>query len=323
MSTFLTAEQFALNPLQWVTARHGTGTVQAPDGSDDFADPGFLTAYDSILSRVADAGFPAVMLKVPQTQTIPSYRAMVARHGLRLAPGYVGVPLPEDEKVVIAPQSRQWFHWFDQVRRRAEESLLCGLDRVFIAAAIATSRHPRVDQAAAVGFAYDPSRLQRMIDVLGTAVESLGAEGVRAGLHNHVGTWIETEAEIEAVLVALPNLWCGFDIGHLVWAGIDPVAMVSRHRDRVIDLHIKDMDLDVAAACRATATSYQSASARRLFREPGLGGIDLVGTLAQLPASFSGTVIVEVDRPSMDPDASARTSWRWVLDHYPLETIRT
>jgi hypothetical protein len=31
----------------------------------------------------------------------------------------------------------------------------------------------------------------------------LRAEGVRAGLHNHVGTWVETEHEIDRVLGAL------------------------------------------------------------------------------------------------------------------------
>jgi|GEM_PF-233329 len=312
----LHANQFAINPLQWVTAARGTGTTQSPDGSDDFANPDFLPVYDSILGRVADAGFPAVMLKVPPTQTVPSYKAMVAQHGLRLAPGYIGVPLPEDEITIIKPGSLAWFHWFDQVRRRAEESLLCGLDRVFIAATIATRGHPRVDEAAAIGFAYDPGRLDRVIDTLSTAVDVLAREGVRAGLHNHVGTWIETEAEIDAVLTAIPTLWCGFDIGHLVWAGIDPMAMIARYHDRVIDLHIKDIDLTVAAACRTHHTSYQSASASGLFLEPGLGGIDLVGILAQLPTGFDKTIIVEVDRPSMDPDASARTSWRWILDHY-------
>lgn len=315
MGVQVSADRFALNTLQWVTAARGTATAQRPDGSDTFADPAFLGVYDSILARVAEAGFPAVMLKVPPTQTIPSYRRMVADHGLALAPGYVQVALPEDRGESIRAGSARWFRWFDPVRRRAEESLGCDLTRVFLASDIQLSGRPRVDEAAAIGFAFDSGRLQRVIELLGEAVDVLAAEGVQAGLHNHVGTWVETEDEITAVLDALPALCCGFDLGHLAWAGIDPVAMVGRYADRVIDLHIKDIDLEVAAACRASHTSYQAASASRLFLELGLGGVDLAGALAQLPTGFDGTVIVEVDRPSMDPDVSARTSWEWVHTH--------
>jgi inosose dehydratase len=309
------AHQFALNPLQWVTAARGVGTRQSPDGGDDFDSPQFLPVLDSILARLAASGFPAVMMKVPRTMTIPSYLAMIARHQLRLAPGYVQVALPEDQGQAIAEGSVAWYRWFDAVRRRAEETQVVGLDRVFLASDIVAAGRPRVDVAAAVGHDFDPARLQRVIDLLGTAVDVLAREGVRAGLHNHVGTWVETESEIVAVLQALPTLWCGFDVGHLAWAGIDPVALVARYRERVIDLHLKDIDLSVAAACRDVPTSYQAASAAGVFLEPGLGGVDLVGVLQQLPDGFAGTVTVEVDRPSLDPDASARASWAWVQAH--------
>ena len=142
----------------------------------------------------------------------------------------------------------------------------------------------------------------------------LRAEGVRAGLHNHVGTWIETEDEIEQTLAAIPAdlLGVSFDLGHLAWAGIDAAAMLARHAGRVVDLHLKDLDLAVAAASRAVPTPYKAAADSGLFREPGLGAMDLAGILAALPAGFAGWVIVEVDKASMDPFESARTSWSWV-----------
>ena len=142
----------------------------------------------------------------------------------------------------------------------------------------------------------------------------LASEGIRAGLHNHVGTWVETEHEIDRVLSAIsPDLvGASFDVGHLAWAGIDPVSTLTKYSDRLVDLHIKDLNLEVAAASRSTHTPYREATDRGLFLEPGLGGMDLDGILAALPEGFPGWIIIEVDRASMEPFASARASRAWL-----------
>jgi inosose dehydratase len=307
-----TPERFAINTLQWVTAREGTAADQSPDGSDAFADPAFIPVYRDFLARAKSAGFSRVMLKVPPTLTVTAYRRMVDGLGLSLAPGYVQLPLPEDCGFATRPAGPAWFRWFDPVRRRAEESLICGLDRVFVASDIQRGGRPRTDVAVGIGHAFDAGRLDRVTQLIGEVAGCLAAEGLRAALHNHVGTWIETAEEVDHVMENVPGLSAGFDIGHLAWAGIDPSAMVSKYADRVADLHVKDLDLEVAAATRATPTADQDASARRLVLEPGLGGIDLTGVLEALPESFAGHVVIEVDRPSMDPDASARQSFAWV-----------
>jgi len=310
-----TMSRIAVNPLQWVTWMAGARSAQAPDGGDRFADPAFLPVLRDILREVRASGFENVMLKVPPTQTLPSYGAMVRDAGLGLAPGYVQLTLPEDEGLSLSRGSLAWFRRFDAVRRRAEESLHFGLESVFVACDIRQSGHVRVDRAVAVGADYDEDRLERVAELLSDAVDVLAAEGLRAGLHNHVGTWVETEHEIDVVLDRVPALHAGFDVGHLAWAGIDPVAMVGRYADRVLDLHVKDLDLDVAARTRATPTTYQDASGQGLFRELGLGDVDLAGVLAALPGDFAGWIVVEVDRATMPPLASARQSLDWLRRH--------
>lgn len=262
-----------------------------------------------------------MMLKVPPTQTLQAYKSMVDDAGLDLAPGYVQVTLPEDEHRSFTRGSQEWFRWFDDVRRRAEESNFCGLDSVFIASDIRRSGRVRVDEAVAVGAAFDQGRLERVTELLADAVEVLAREGLRAGLHNHVGTWIETKREIEYVLDNVDSLWAGFDIGHLSWAGMDPVEMVRKYSDRLLDLHIKDLDARIATASRAVPTSYREASVQRFFLEPGSGDIDLAGVLAELPSNFPGWVVVEVDRASIEPTASAKQSWRWIEDHVPARVV--
>jgi inosose dehydratase len=296
----------ALNVIQWATVK------KHPSDSDvwRFADPAFRADYPQILADVRRAGFDAVMLEVLATQTLQDYQRMVADAGLHLAPGYCAIGLPEDAGRTLAPGSADHVRWFDRVRRKAEESNYFGLDTVVLAPDIPWTG-PRAS-AAAVGAAFDADRLDRVIEVLAEATAILRAEGVTPGLHNHVGTWVETEAEIDAVLSAIPELRASFDIGHLAWAGIDPVAMVARYADRLGDLHVKDLDLTIAAESRATPRSYRETTAQRFFLEPGEGDLDLDGLLAALPDGFAGWAIIEVDRCSMPPFESAVASRAWV-----------
>lgn len=310
----LRADRVALNPIQWVNLK---ADPSDPESEDLWlvADPAFRASYPGVLAQVREAGFSAVMMEVLDTQTLQSYERMVRDAGLVLAPGYASVALPEDHGVLLAPGSAEEVRWYDSIRRKAEESNYFGLDTVFLAPEMSWAPGTRRTlEQTAVGADFDSSRLDRVIDILGTAAEVLGQEGVRAGLHNHVGTWIETEDEIERALAAIPSslLGASFDIGHLAWAGIDPVRMLKRHADRLVDVHLKDLDLTVAAASRAEPSSYRATVDRGLFREPGLGDIDLDAVLAALPEGWDGWVMIEVDRASMDPRASAAVSRAWV-----------
>jgi sugar phosphate isomerase/epimerase len=307
-------DRIALNAIQWINVKAD------PDdpGSANlwrYAEPDFRVDYPGVLGQIRQAGFGAVMMEVLATQTLQDYARMIRDSGLALAPGYASIGLPEDHGVRLEPGSAQRVHWFDDVRRKAEESNYCGLSTVFLAPEVSWEEgFVRTRDAVAVGAGFDQDRLDRQIEFIAEAAEVLRAEGVRAGLHNHAGTWIETEEEIEQTLAAIPAavLGASFDVGHLAWAGIDPEAMVRRHADRIVDLHVKDLDLGVAAASRAEPTPYQVAADRGLFLEPGLGGMDLSGILSALPGDFGGWVIIEVDQASMEPFASARTSWAWV-----------
>lgn len=310
----LTRDRVALNAIQWINVKADPSDPDSPD-LWRYADPDFRADYPGVLAEIRDAGFGAVMMEVLATQTLQDYALMVRESGLALAPGYAQIGIPSDHDVRLAPGSAERVHWFDGVRRRAEESAYFGLESVFIAPEVAWGpKHPRTEVGAATGLDFDQARLDEVIDVLGQACEVLVAEGVRPGLHNHVGTWVETEDEIEQVLAAIPAdlLGASFDVGHLEWAGIDAAAMLRRHADRLLDLHLKDLDLGVAAASRATPTPYRKAADSGIFLEPGLGQIDLDAVLAALPGDFGGWVVIEVDKASMAPDASARVSWEWV-----------
>jgi len=304
---------FALNAIQWINVK------EDPDDLDSaslwrFADPSFVAEYPGVLAEIRRAGFDATMLEVLDTQTLQNYAAMVEESGLRLAPGYVQVPLASEHGGRLERGSFERIHWFDGVRRKAEESNYFGLSTIFLAAEV--NQDAIRWQRPAVGHDFSQDRLDELTDLIDEAVDVLNAEGVRPGLHNHVGTWIETQHEYEHVLQAIDasRLGASFDIGHLEWAGIEAKQAIADWADRVQDLHLKDLDLDLARRSREEGIGYERATDLGLYREPGLGQIDLVDTLSALPDGFGGWIIIEVDRASMDPAQSAQYTARWVAD---------
>lgn len=310
-------DQIALNAIQWINVK---ADPTDPNSEDLwlYREPSFVAQYPSVLAQVRDAGFGAVMMEVLDTQTLQNYASMIADSGLTLAPGYCQIALPEEHGVTLERGSAEWVRWFDSVRRKAEESNYFGLKTIFLAPEVHwLDSSTRTLRAAAVGADFDQSRLERVTEYLNDAAVVLQAEGIRPGLHNHVGTWVETREEIDYVLGQIDDsvLGASFDIGHLEWAGIDAKEMLTAYADRLVDLHFKDLDLSVAAASRQTPASYRATSDKGLFLEPGLGDIDLDGVLTALPDGFGGWIIIEVDKASMDPWESALVTSRWLSEH--------
>jgi sugar phosphate isomerase/epimerase len=308
----VTRSQVALNAIQWINLKPEPGGERAWL----YADPAWRSEQLQVHRQIRSAGFDAVMLEVLDTQTLQAYTRMLGEAGLRPAPGYIQIAPAEATGMSLRRGSPEWVRWFDPVRRRAEETNYVGLNTVFLAAQLDLGA-PRVAQAVATGAFFDQDMLDRQVEYLAEAAEVLKAEGVRAGLHNHVGSLIETEYEIEYVMreIDASLLGASFDIGHLEWAGIPSAPFLDRYRDRLVDLHLKDLDLEIAAASRNKATPYYEVSDQRFFLEPGLGHIDLPNVLSALGDDFRGWIIIEVDRPSMEPLESAKVSWRWVEEN--------
>lgn len=308
----LRRSQIALNPIQW-TNLPPDPAIPGSTGRWRYGEPSFKADYPEVLRAVAAAGFGATMLEVLDTQTLQDYARMIEDAGLAVAPGYASIGLPEDSGLEIQRGSAEWTRWFNGVRRKAEESNYFGLDTVFLAPMVDYTL-PRWSEQCAVGYRADEGRLARQIEMLGEAAEVLRSEGVRAGLHNHVGTWIETEEEIDAVMSAIDPALLGasFDIGHLAWAGIDPVVTVARYADRIVDLHVKDLSATLVARTRAQPGPYAAIGNEQFFLEPGRGDLDIDGVLGALPEDFGGWLIIEVDQVHGDPADSATLSRAWV-----------
>jgi inosose dehydratase len=139
--------------------------------------------------------------------------------------------------------------------------------------------------------------------------------GVLAVLHPHVGTLVETPADLDRVIRGSTIKLC-LDTGHLLIGGTDPVAFAAAHADRIAHAHLKDVDLRLAQAVRSGQSSYYDAVAAGMYRPLGQGGVDVRRILASLDkAGYSGWLVLEQDKvlaavpaPGTGPIDDARSS---------------
>lgn len=154
-----------------------------------------------------------------------------------------------------------------------------------------------------------------------SAVAGLAAERtVRVHYHNHVGTFVETPAEVERLLGVLPDgVDLCFDTGHFLYGGGEPAAFVKRHGDRIGYVHLKDVALPTLGRCRERGTSFLCALREGIFCELGNGGAE-VETLvdALLNGGFAGWLVVEQDTTLGWPTACARVSRRFLRERFGL-----
>lgn len=283
----------ALNPISWMAT------------DDGWVDAALAPEPRTLLEMVKSAGFDAVMAVVPDGMTPAGYARLVDEMGLGLAPGYVSGRANDPAGLTPPVIADVLAH----TRQLAE----LGFTEAGLGVGIMMRGTPRTLRPA-VGTDADPARIAGLIEVISRLSELMRAEGVRPSVHPHVGTWIETESEARTVLDALPAQEVGFlpDTGHLAWAGADVAGLVADYAQRIPFVHVKDCRTEVAAQGKDKGWSYQETVLHGLWAEPGRGSLDLTGILGNLPDTFDGALIVEVDRPDLEPYESAVASAAWM-----------
>ena len=128
--------------------------------------------------------------------------------------------------------------------------------------------------------------------------ERMAGFGVGMAFHHHMGTIVQTDAEVDA-LMAHSGAAAGllFDSGHGLFAGGDPAALLARHIGRVVHVHCKDVRAAVLDEALAGDWSFMGAVLKGVFTVPVDGCIDLGGLLGQLAAAgYGGWLVVEAEQ---------------------------
>ena len=133
--------------------------------------------------------------------------------------------------------------------------------------------------------------------------------GMKCAAHPHVGGYLETDFEIDALLERTDSELVGlcFDIAHIAYGGGDPVAVLDKWRDRTWYLHIKECDGRVREEVIGREGDYYDGVSSGVFPELGKGTVDWQGINRILhEMDFDGWGTVEQDiLPGIGIDALA------------------
>ena len=106
---------------------------------------------------------------------------------------------------------------------------------------------------------------------------------------------IENGAEVDRVLAGSTVGLC-VDTGHLVVGGTDPVALTRDHVDRVLHVHLKDVDGELAQRVINGELTFAEAVASGLWVRLGEGNVDVAAMIRSLSDNgYTGWYVLEQD----------------------------
>lgn len=130
----------------------------------------------------------------------------------------------------------------------------------------------------------------------------LAAEkGMKVCLHHHMGTGIQTPAEIDKYMeVVNDDVYLLFDSGHLYYSEGCQKAMLNvleKYIDRICHVHLKDVRDEVVAEVKAKDLSFLEGVVKGTFTVPGDGVIDFKPIFDILDKhNYKGWMVVEAEQ---------------------------
>ena len=141
----------------------------------------------------------------------------------------------------------------------------------------------------------DEAGWKRLLDNLDRIAHLASEHGVRAVLHPHVGTMIESGPEVQRVLEGSSISLC-LDTGHLLIGGTDPAELTRQSADRIAHTHLKDVDSTIADKVRAGRLTYTEGVIRGMYRPLGTGDVDIAAIVNALQSNgYTGWYTLEQD----------------------------
>jgi inosose dehydratase len=273
--------------------------------NEDVAGPGAPVPYRSVLDHIASLGFTGTERGAHFPADPLELRREATGRGLTVVGGWCGLELASEESAETD---------LAHVRTVACYLSLAGATYVNLAHAGTSIRRRYAGQAAdrrVPGFSLTTAEWSTVTARLHAAARICRQQGLVATFHPHVGTWIETRAELDELCrLTDPDLvqLC-FDVGHAIYAGMDPYETIRHHRDRIRYVHVKDVSGPALERLRRERLGFEAGLEAHVFTELGRGLLDLARLREVLAnVGYNGWLMVEQDTSSLAPESAARVS---------------
>lgn len=140
--------------------------------------------------------------------------------------------------------------------------------------------------------------------------------GMTMVYHPHMGTTIQTAAEIDRLMAMTDPRYVHLllDTGHLTFAGENPAEVLTKHLDRILHIHLKDVRSAVREQVRREGLCFLDAVRAGVFTIPGDGCIDFDPIFSILDAhGYSGWLVVEAEQ---DPEKANPYDYAVMARHF-------
>ena len=269
---------YGTNPIAW--------------SNDDDRTLGAHISLEQCLDETAKIGFDGIEKGHKFPQEPEALKAVLQPRGLAYVSGWHSLNLLtssiEDEKVAMQP---------------ALDLLKAMGSKVIIVCETSNAIHG--DDGKAVNDR--PKLAEDQWISFGAGVEALAefaaSQGIALVYHHHMGTIVESEDEIDRLMVNTgPHAKLLLDTGHCLFGGGNPERAARKHMARVGHIHAKNVRPEIAGQVRSEGLSFLEGVRRGVFTVPGdeEGGVDFPPVLKiAAEHGYQGWLVIEAEQ---DPD---------------------
>ncbi|WP_159949881.1 myo-inosose-2 dehydratase [Rhizobium sp. 18065] len=269
---------FGTNPIAWT--------------NDDDRSLGAHISLDQCLDETAKIGFDGIEKGHKFPQDPAGLKAVLEPRGLRYVSGWHSLNLLthsiEDEKAAMQP---------------ALDLLKAMGSKVIIVCETSNAIHGADDTAVNDR----PMLADADWAAFGAGVEALAeyaaAQGITLVYHHHMGTIVESPAEIDKLMAHTgPHAKLLLDTGHCLFGGGNPEELAKKYMGRVGHIHAKNVRPVIAKQVRDENLSFLEGVRRGVFTVPGdsEGGVNFPPVLKLAAENgYQGWIVIEAEQ---DPD---------------------
>ncbi len=265
------AIRIGINPIGW--------------SNDDMPSLGGATSLETCLREAREAGYEGMELGGKFPRDAASLRDALAPYGLACVSGWYGAELLRrsvDDEIAASRPHR------DLLRAMGCTVVVCAE----VAGTVHPDRSVPLSRRPMIGDGDWPDYGARLTAL----ADAFAGDGLRLAFHHHMGTVVQTEAEIDALMGST-----GPSVGLLVatrdaaGGGANPPPLAARPPGRIVHVHAKDVRAEIRARADREDRSFLDAVINGVFTVPGDGSIDY-GAVFRALRPYDGWIVVEAEQ---------------------------
>lgn len=268
---------YGTNPIAWT--------------NDDDWSIGAHLSLDDCLSDCREIGFDGIEKGHLMPDEGPALKAKLAEYGLRFAAGWFSTNLLVSDVGTEVARLRDWIAFTKAAGGDHVNACECS-NTVHGSDGTPVNDRPVMTDAEWERFSRGYEELSRVAR----------EEGVAMGYHHHMGTIVESAADIDRFMaMAGPHTRLLLDTGHAWFGGADPAEVAARHMGRVSHIHCKNVRPEIAREVRERGLSFLEGVRRGAFTVPGdaEGAVDFAPVLRTAAEhGYEGWLVIEAEQDS-------------------------